>query len=219
MGEIYLVRHGQVALEGPAYDGLSPLGERQAEAVGSALRARSSPVSRVLVGSLQRHHETARLAVSTAGWTTEEETQMDWNEVDHVSILAAAGVGGSGARSLNGPDTLRRFFGTAVPRWSSGLHDADYPETFTAFTGRVTSVFDQLCRDVRPGEATVVFTSAGVIGQVAVSLIGAGEKQWLSLIPVAVNGGITRVRVTSDGPVLMSYNEHAHLSPEQVTYR
>lgn len=219
MGDIYLVRHGQVAFGTDSYDSLSPEGEQQAEAAGAALAARGVSATRVFVGSMNRHRQTANLACRTTGWLFLPEVDRGWDEFDHVSVLEAAGEMAEGDRSLSGPDTLRRFFGQAIPRWSSGRHDDDYTETFGAFSGRVTASLHRLANDLASDETAVVFTSAGVIGWVAASLCSAGEQQWLALIPVGVNGGVTRVRVGDGGPSLMSYNEHAHIRPELVTYR
>lgn len=219
MAEIFLVRHGQVAFDAAAYDSLSAVGAQQAIAVGASLGASGLIPTRTVVGSMNRHLQTARLAGRAAGWQASSEVDAGWDEFDHVAVLSATGEVALGDRSLSGPDTLSRFFGVAIPRWSSGLHDGDYAEPFSAFSARVTRALQNLHRGLGAHESAVVFTSAGVIGWVVASLLKAGEQQWLSLIPVGVNGGITRVRAGSDGPQMMSFNEHAHLRPDNVTFR
>jgi broad specificity phosphatase PhoE len=219
MGDIYLVRHGQVVFGGDGYDSLSPDGERQSAAVGAALAARGVATEHMFVGSMNRHRQTAELAGGAAGWRAAPEVDAGWDEFDHVSVLTAAGALAKGDRSLSGPDTLRRFFGHAIPRWSSGRHDDDYAETFRGFSSRVMDTLQRLARELASDESAVVFTSAGVIGWAAASLLGASEQQWLKLIPVGVNGGVTRIRVTGGSPELVSYNEHAHLGHVLVTYR
>jgi broad specificity phosphatase PhoE len=219
MAQIFLVRHGQVAFGAASYDSLSPVGERQAAAVGSALVARGVTASRTVVGRMNRHRQTASLASRGAGWPAPAEVHQGWDEFDHVAVLSAAGPVEPGDRSLSGPDTLRRFFGVAIPRWSSGSHDGDYAEPFSAFSARVTDALNGLHDGLGEHDTAVVFTSAGVIGWVAASLLNAGEQQWLSLIPVGINGGITRVAGTPEGLKLISYNEHAHLSPDVATFR
>lgn len=219
MSEIFLVRHGQVSFHGDGYDELSELGEQQAAAVGLALSRRGVRPSRVAIGSMNRHHQTARLASSTAGWSAPLEVDGSWNEFDHVAVMAGAGHQERGDRTLSGADTLRRFFGTAIPRWSSGLYDEDYAETFGAFTARVTGTFQRLLARLEPHETAVVFTSAGVIGRITAALLHAGEKEWLALIPVGVNCGVTRVEGAGDDAVLVSYNEHGHFTSGLVTRR
>lgn len=219
MSDIFLVRHGQVAFDSTAYNGLSPAGERQAEALGRAFSARGVTASRVVVGDMFRQQQTAEIAGRAAGWSTSPEVDAGWDEFDHVALLAAMGDLRSGDSSLSGPDTLTRFFGEAIPRWSSGLHDGDYEETFDAFSERVTQTLGRLAGDPTGDDTTVVFTSSGVIGRIAASLLDTGAQQWLALIPVGINTGVTRLRVTEDEVRLVSYNEHAHLGPDLVTYR
>ena len=60
MGTLRLVRHGQASYGAANYDVLSPLGVRQAEAVGAAWAARRAPVSAIYVGTMQRQLDTAR---------------------------------------------------------------------------------------------------------------------------------------------------------------
>ena len=60
MGTLRLVRHGQASYGAANYDVLSPLGVRQAEAVGAAWAARRAPVSAIYVGPMQRQFDTAR---------------------------------------------------------------------------------------------------------------------------------------------------------------
>jgi broad specificity phosphatase PhoE len=218
MAEIFLVRHGQVAFDTAAYDSLSPLGDYQATATGQALMTRGVRPCRVIVGTMNRHQETARGAIAAAGWVAIPEVHAGWDEFNHVDVLSAAGNVAPDDRSLSGHDTLRQFFDVAIPRWSSGLHDGDYAEPFPAFSDRVEAALASLRNGLGEQDTAVVFTSAGVIGWVAASLLNAGERQWLSLIPVGVNGGVTRL-ATAGGLKIVSYNEHAHLSPDAVTFR
>lgn len=219
MSNIFLVRHGQVAFGGDSYDSLSPLGEEQATAAGVAMRKGGLTPIRTIVGSMNRHRQTADLAAHAARWSAPAEVDRRWDEFDHVEIISAVGDVEPGDLSLSGPHTLRRFFGVAIPRWSSGRYDGDYVETFGAFSGRVSEALRQLAADLDTRETAVVFTSAGVIGWVAASLLEGGEAQWLALIPVLVNTGVTRLRVIDSRLTVISVNEHAHLSRDLETYR
>lgn len=70
-----------------------------------------------------------------------------------------------------------------------------------------------------PGELAIVVTSAGVIGHVAANLLGLGVEQWVRLNRVCVNAGVTTVAGGRRGLSLVTFNEHAHLSLGEVTYR
>jgi len=219
MGELFLVRHGQVALDGPGYDGLSQTGRDQAEAVGGALASRGIEPSKLYVGTMNRHRETVGLAAGVAGWSAPLLTDEQWNEFDHVAILAAAGGLEPGDRSLRADESRRRLFEVALPRWSSGAHDDEYQEAFGRFSERVSASMRQVSRATGSGETTVVVTSAGVISWITTLLLGGDRERWLALIPTWVNGSVTEVGVTNGQARLVSYNDHAHLTEDLVTTR
>ncbi len=64
----------------------------------------------------------------------------------------------------------------------------------------------------------MVVTSAGVIASIATALLGGGPELWHRLQTVAVNTGITKVIAGSRGLTLVSFNDHSHLEPNQLTY-
>lgn len=48
---------------------------------------------------------------------------------------------------------------------------------------------------------------------------GLPVDRWRQFNTVLVNTGLTRILVGAAGPRLLSFNEHQHLAPDQVTYR
>ena len=66
---------------------------------------------------------------------------------------------------------------------------------------------------------TVVVSSGGVIGALAVALIGVDPISFPRLNRVTINCGITRVIIGSAGTTLVSFNEQGHLSVGERTYR
>ncbi|WP_405988200.1 histidine phosphatase family protein [Streptomyces sp. NBC_00986] len=208
MAVILLVRHGQAS--GQADHGLSGTGRLQSETLGTAFSRHGVSATRILTGRLDRQQQTARSTRGAAKWSTSAEVDEAWNEFDHEDVVAAR-------RTVDTPDA--KPLDRAIPRWSSGLHDHDYTEPFPAFTKRVENALRTLVAELASGESAVVFTSAGVIGWVAASLLGGGEPQWSALNRVAVNSGVTKVVVGSRGSTLVTFNEHSHLPPQLVTYR
>ncbi|MFC4501588.1 MULTISPECIES: histidine phosphatase family protein [Streptomyces] len=218
MGVILFVRHGQASVGAAGYDVLSATGELQSDMLGREFSRRGVSAARILSGRLKRQQETARRARRASNWTASVEADEAWNEFDHDDILAVRQRVGADAGVPAG-QTQQSWFDQVIPRWSSGLHDHDYAEPFPAFTKRVDSALRTLAAELASGETAVVFTSAGVIGWVAASLLGAGEPQWFALNRVAVNTGVTKVVAGSRGLTLVTFNEHSHLSPQLVTYR
>ncbi|MFT4289120.1 histidine phosphatase family protein [Nocardioides sp.] len=207
MSVVLLIRHGQASAGAEDYDVLSERGRRQAELVGAELRKLGMEPTRLLSGSLNRQRDTALLAAKGGGWTAPVEVDESWNEFDHGGVIASAGLRPGAADPLD----------QAIPRWSSGLHDEDYAESFSAFTDRVGRGFDRLVTQARG--VVAVFTSAGAIAWIAAMLTAGGEPQWRALNRVAVNTGVTRIVVGRRGRTLVSYNEHLHLDPHSTTYR
>ena len=64
MTTIYLIRHGQASFGAKSYDQLSPNGELQAKLLGQYFNRILKEEPYVVTGSMQRHQQTAHLAVA-----------------------------------------------------------------------------------------------------------------------------------------------------------
>ena len=217
MSLLLLVRHGQASWGAADYDNLSDHGVEQSRLLGKHLVSIGIEPSRVWVGGMRRHRQTADAAIEAAGWTVEPEVDPGWAEFDHVRILEAHGD----APDAHGmPITdFNVLFDAAIRRWTGGAHAADYDEPFDAFTGRVEEAVQRAAARLGPGETGLVFTSGGPIAWAAARLLGGGVEQWGRLNPVQVNTGLSRLVTGSRGTTLVSLNEQAHLGPETLTYR
>ena len=163
--------------------------------------------------------------VRSAGWSVPIETVAGWDEFDHLSVIDAYPEAGR-PRVLD-RRAFQELFTKATGRWASGNHDEEYAETFAAFTQRVRDALGAACRQAGSGSTVVVVSSGGVIAAAATMLLApehVGERRrnsgaWQRLNTVMVNASVTRVVVGSTGARLLTFNEHAHLSADQVTYR
>jgi broad specificity phosphatase PhoE len=218
VSRILLVRHGQASFGADDYDQLSPLGEEQSRVLGTALAARGVVPSVLVAGAMKRHGQTAAAACDAAGWDLEPTIDDGWNEFDHVQVLSVHTPPESDD-SVPERVAFQRWFEEATLRWTRGRHDEEYDEPFGAFTDRVHTALDRLAAGLGSGETAVVFTSGGPVAWAAASLLGGGSDLWLRLNPVTVNTGTSLVVVGRRGPTLVSLNDHAHLSPDHVTYR
>lgn len=218
MSRILLVRHGQASFGADDYDRLSPLGEEQSRVLGAALARRGVVPSVVVTGAMRRHAQTADAACTAAGWDAAITRDDGWDEFDHLQVLSVHAPPESD-ESVPERVAFQHWFEEATLRWTRGRHDAEYDETFGAFTDRVRAALDRLVAGLGPGETAVVLTSGGPIAWAAASLLGGGSDLWLRLNPVTVNTGTTLVVVGRRGPTLVTLNDHAHLSPDLVTYR
>ncbi|HRO80045.1 MAG TPA: phosphoglycerate mutase family protein, partial [Alicycliphilus denitrificans] len=121
MGTLYLVRHGQASFGADDYDRLSPLGQAQAERLGSYWRERGLRFDAVLCGTLQRHAQTLQGIRQGLPGTPEPLLMPGLNEYDSQALIQAMHPA-----PLPRPDTpeLRRqhfrLLCDALAQWMAG---------------------------------------------------------------------------------------------------
>ena len=233
MGVVLLVRHGQASFGADDYDVLSETGWEQSRLLGAWLTERKVTPDAVLRGDMRRHRETAEGLIAGGGWAAGVEVDAGWNEFDHLGVVDAlhrTGAAGFPAdlqldRDLDRRD-FQRVFELAVTRWTGGEHDGEYPESYTAFLARVRAALDRSCAAAGPGGTVVVVSSGGPIAAACAALVDpTGEdpatlaRLWARFNTVTVNTSVTRVVVGSTGARMLTFNEHAHLEAETLTYR
>ncbi|WP_028643845.1 histidine phosphatase family protein [Nocardioides sp. URHA0020] len=217
MGVLLLVRHGQASFGSADYDVLSETGWEQGRLLGAWLRERGPSPTAVVRGGMRRHRETAE----AAGWP-EAAVDPGWDEFDHLSVVRAhpEAPGGDVDRR-----EFQRVFELATARWTAGLHDDEYAESWSAFRDRSTASFDAACAQAGPGRVVVAVTSGGVIAALCAALVdpqadaASYARLWSRFNTVLVNSSVTRVVVGSTGPRLLTFNEHPHLEGGALTYR
>jgi broad specificity phosphatase PhoE len=211
---ILLVRHGQASFGSTDYDVLSPLGERQALRLGESLAARGVRPALVISGSMRRQQASAEALVKQAGWDLEVSVDAAWNEFEPGGLVADPATAAE-------PPSRRAYqeaLEAGMRRWAGAAEGAT-GESFADFTARAESALRAVVSRQPSGATTLVATSAGVIGWIAASLLGADVEQWIRLNRVCVNTGVTTVVTGRQGVSLVAFNDHSHLSPPEVTYR
>jgi broad specificity phosphatase PhoE len=219
MGMVLLARHGQASFGADDYDVLSDLGVAQSRRLGEWLAANGVEPSAVLHGAMLRQRDTATAMVDAADWSLTLELDEGWNEFDHLGVITRSP---ELAEDLQDRRAFQKAFEDATARWSGGAFDHEYDESWHAFVGRVGAALGRACE--RDG-ATVVVTSGGPIAAACATLVDPDAspaelpRLWNHFNTVTVNCGVTRVLVGSTGRRLLTFNEHAHLPRELVTYR
>ncbi len=222
---VFLVRHGQASFGKSDYDQLSPTGHEQARVLGESLRRRGWRPDRIVCGSMKRHRQTVAQIMVGAGWESTIEaapsivdTDPAWNEMDHVEVITGYRpayrnmlvLKADMVRTLRPRAAFEEMFVSAILRWASGEHDADYGETFTQFTERVTGALDEVVG--REDERTLVVSSVGAIAWLATTLLGGStEPTWRELSMAGYNTGVTRLQVDRGRAHLLTFNEISHL--------
>lgn len=210
MGQVLLVRHGQASFGAEDYDVLSERGLEQARATGRLL-ADLKPTA-IVRGTLRRQQETAEELLSAAGWRAPVLVDERWNEMDHLELMARVPSGTAGE-----PDRhqFQQWFEAATAQWLGGEHDGEYDEPFPAFEARVVAALG----DLSTSGPVVVVSSGGPISVVVAELTQGGRSAYRRLAPVVINASVTKLISGRRGLTMVSFNEHAHLAGELLTYR
>lgn len=215
MGVILLVRHGQASFGSADYDVLSPLGERQARCLGAALAQRGVRPGAVVSGSMRRQLSSAAALAAGAGWDLEPSVDAGWNEFELSGLVPPTSAG----QPHRDREAFQDALEAGMHRWAGTVGAPLTGESFTAFAARAESALRAAAEQQPRGRTTLVVTSAGVIGWLAASLLGAGVEQWIRLNRVCVNTGVTTLVAGRRGISLVSFNDHSHLNPPEITYR
>ena len=220
MGQLLLVRHGQASFGSADYDVLSEIGERQAAVLGEALAGRGVAPTTILHGRMKRQQRTAELLAAAAGWRARVECDPDWDEMDHLEVLSRTPAPTPADGRSPSPREFQAWFEAATDRWIGGRADADYTETFGAFTARVQQALERAAGRTEQGTVVAV-TSGGPVSWVVTHLLSAGTDSYRRLTPVVVNSSVTKVVTGSRGLSLVSFNDHGHLETDArlLTYR
>lgn len=216
MGTVILVRHGQASFGSADYDVLSETGWEQGRLLGAWLRDRGVSPTAVVSGGMRRHRETAEAMGLSA------VVDPGWDEFDHLGVVAALPDRPTGELDRR---EFQQTFELATARWTGGGLDAEYPESWPGFVDRVRAALDRACGRAGPGQTVVVVSSGGPIAAVAAALVdpdadpASYARLWSRFNTTMVNSSVTRVVVGSTGPRLLTFNEHAHLDGDALTYR
>jgi broad specificity phosphatase PhoE len=187
---LIVVRHGQTAanaagrLLGRADPPLTDTGHQQAVALAAVL----GPVDLVVSSPLQRARQTAA-ALGGPVQVDERWTELDYGEYDDLA-----------------PDEL------PAGTWEHWRTDPGYAppggESLAALGRRVYAACEDLAAAAAGGDVVVVTHVSPIKAAVAWALGTGEEVAWRMFVSVA---SITRIGVSSRGPLLRSFNEVAHL--------
>lgn len=230
MGVVMLIRHGQSSFGTANYDVLSSRGVRQSRKVAKTLADYGVSPTCLIHGGLRRQRETAEQMLLSTSWQLEAQVDERWRELDHLAVMSVYPTVTENelTQLRSGQLEVRAFhdlYVKSTARWSSGVYDSDYPESFVDFLRRVRDAIGHAARNAGERRTAVVVTSGGPIAAACAMLTEVGEEprrlasSWSRFNAVMVNASVTRVVVGSTGARLLTFNEHSWLDRELVTYR
>lgn len=207
---VALVRHGQASFGAADYDELSDLGRRQSVVVGVELRRRRLREPVVVHGTLRRQRDTAALALPGLDAAVDGR----WDEYDHLGLLERYAAPDPDAPPPTSSKQVQHLLDAALRAW------VDDPDGgWGAFAGGASAALDELLDQLPKGRDAVVVTSGGIVAAVCARLLGLKADGVVALNRVTVNAAVTTLVHGGSGTSLLSFNEHAHLDPGEVTYR
>jgi broad specificity phosphatase PhoE len=224
MTTIYLIRHGQASFGAESYDKLSPNGELQAKLLGQYFNQILKEEPYVIAGSMQRHQQTANLALAECFPEAEIQTDSAWNEFNHQQVFAQYEPRFNEPHLLkqdveneaNPRAYLAKIFEGAIERWTGGDYHHEYDESWPNFKSRVETALQNLSDELaktKPRYA-VVFTSGGVISVAAGKLLELNANRTFALNWAITNTSMTTLRLVGNEPQLLSLNEHHFIKAE-----
>ena len=212
-----LVRHGQASWGAADYDVLSEHGHRQARTLGAAWRTAEFAPTRIVSGHMRRHLDTAEEVRSGLRSAPSVERVDGLEEFDHVDVFAES-VGADGSLPALNEATMEEMFTDGLRRWITPDGSRSYRESYAAFRTRVADAFAVVQADLAADDKLVIVTSGGVIAALVCDLLGVDAERWPSLAAPIVNTGTSKVLLRRNEPMLVSFNEHAHLAAKDITY-
>jgi len=213
--EIIVIRHAQASFGAANYDVLSPLGHRQSEALGLALRAQGvTGADAWIMGAQRRHRETLEGVAKGMGVAADPQVHEGLNEFDFRALLDAR------YRHTLPPENMHtdrkshfRTLRETVLAWQRG-EVVDPPETWEAFEARVQAALDHARAQAKRGGRVIIVSSGGAISQMIRAALDAPAAQQIELQLQMRNCAVTRFIATSRRLFLHSYNETPHITAE-----
>ena len=239
MSYLHLIRHAQA---GPRYDydSLSELGRLQARRLGEHLFNQRSSISAIYSGTMNRHRQTAEIAIGELG---EKGLQLSdirpderWNEFlladiyrhylprmatedaayarDYQEMQRALDVDphiSHGATGRCDTATIRAWMGNRYPDYEG--------KSWREFRDGIRSAIAGLI-PLKREEHVFVFTSGGPIAVTVGAALDLPDEKVLALMGVLYNCNISSFRIAGSSLYLFSFNGIPHLpSPDLRTFR
>jgi broad specificity phosphatase PhoE len=210
MSTLTVVRHGQARPFEKNSDCLSETGERQARALGEYWSRAGVAFDEVLCGSLQRHRQTAALALGG-----NPKIAPEFNEYDAEGIL----------RGYPHPSTFpdnrafQKAFEAAMEKWIAGEDQENRDcESFSDFHARVLRGLRAI-QDGPSNRNVVLFTSGGPIGVLVQTALDAPARSFADVNWRVRNCSISEFVFSRERLSLDSFNSISHLEPGLRTFR
>ena len=227
MAELYLVRHGQASFGAENYDALSPSGHTQSSWLGEYFAQADLRFDRVVIGTMQRHRQTADAILAAMGGPPIELVQdAGLNEYDFEALFAALGDEGSpsglsaGLSATHSKKDFYKGLRHVLQLWADDRLPGAVPETWQQFQTRVQRARSDIQR--AGGRRVLVVSSGGPIAVTAQQVLQTPAATAIALNLQIRNSSVCQYVFNDKAMSLVSFNSVPHLEHaerrEFVTY-
>ena len=223
MAELYLVRHGQASFGADNYDDLSPSGRTQSSWLGEYFAQANLRFDRVVIGTMQRHRQTADAILAAMGGPQIELAQdAGLNEYDFEALFAAVGDEGlpPGLSATSSKKDFYKGLRQVLQLWADDRLPGVVPETWQQFQTRVQRARSDIQRT--GGRRVLVVSSGGPIAVTAQQVLQTPAATAIALNLQIRNSSVCQYVFNDNAMSLVSFNSVPHLEHaerrEFVTY-
>jgi broad specificity phosphatase PhoE len=216
MAELFLVRHGQASFGADDYDQLSSLGEQQAFWLGQYFAERHIAFDKIIVGTQQRHRQTAEQLCLGLGQTLAFDAHAGLNEYDFYAIIAAMERQyPQVVQSVQGDKrSFYKRLKQALSLWSTDQLTG-VPETWQAFMTRVADA--QQFIQQSHAKRVLVVSSGGPIAALTHQVLECPAATAIELNMQIRNTSLCHYFFNRESIRLASFNNIPHLSQPDRT--
>lgn len=217
MAELYLIRHAQASFGTADYDRLSPLGCRQAEALGEYLRDSGIRFDAVYTGELARQRKTAELACALQPDSARHQTDERLNEIESDLIFAhlvprlkksSEKLEELVRKGKHSSKDFQKALEIVFNHWVSSNEPIPDSRSWEEYSGAVHSALTDIINREGSGKSVAAFTSGGTIATIVARVLGVSGEQVYKFYEPLVNCSVTRLLYSGQKVSLSSFNDH-----------
>ena len=217
MAELYLIRHAQASFGTSDYDRLSPLGCRQAGALGEYFRDCAIHFDAVYSGELERQRRTAKIVLGLQPDNVHHEIDPRLNEIEIDKVFehlvpqlveTSSNLENFVKEGKHSSKDYQKALEIVFKHWVTS--DNDYPklESWAEYSGNVHRALAEIVANEGSGKTVGVFTSGGTIATVVAHVLGVTGNQVYNFYEPLMNCSVTRLLYSGEKMSLSSFNDH-----------
>ena len=217
MAELYLIRHAQASFGTSDYDRLSPLGCRQAGALGEYFRDCAIHFDAVYSGELERQRRTAKIVLGLQPDNVHHEIDPRLNEIEIDKVFehlvpqlveTSSNLENFVKEGKHSSKDYQKALEIVFKHWVTS--DKDYPnlQSWAEYSGNVHRALAEIVANEGSGKTVGVFTSGGTIATVVAHVLGVTGNQVYNFYEPLMNCSVTRLLYSGEKMSLSSFNDH-----------